>query len=343
MDTESESPVCCGSGCTNCILDQENRKRKIPSNFDGPNVLSTGHYHQFRCTHIEPVTNSTYLMRFQFVASEETTQEVKLLIPPGSHLMLRVERNWRNTPRPVNELFSKWCVETSRADAHQARVHRQVRPTIEKYDKTERDLYFSRPYTPIVVNQTERSFDVLIKFETGGEMSQYLLTSNVGDVQEWKGVYTGFCWTRNLFSHLIGFVQGVGLAPVYSIMKSILQDEEDYTRLCLCSCFSDISGIILRDDLYSMTKFWNFESKIYLSRESCTCDDESRRTCSCLSSRKKYNEQIFNHRLESIDVENLLQKFAPNSFQVLICGTEAFVAFIETCISKLNVSNWYKF
>ncbi|XP_053691035.1 NADH-cytochrome b5 reductase-like [Sabethes cyaneus] len=340
-DIESVTSECCGSGCTNCVLDQRSKKQTALDNFDGPNVLSGGRYHQFRCTRIEPITTNTYLFRFHLITND-AAEDAKLLIPPGSHLMLRAERSWREASRPLNSVFSKWCNEALQTGAHRSRADRRARPLVEKHDKTERDLYFSRPYTPISVNQTERTFDVLIKLEVDGEMSEYLVTLNIGDVAEWKGVYTGFYWTRNMCSHLVGFVQGVGIAPVYSIMKNILQDEEDYTKLCLCSCFSDISGITLRSDLYTMTGFWNFESTIYLSREPCKCGD--RRSCSCLSSRKKYNERIFNHRLETIDIENLLQKYASSSVQVLICGTDVFVAFIECCISKINVSyNCYKF
>ncbi|XP_058823905.1 NADH-cytochrome b5 reductase-like [Topomyia yanbarensis] len=338
METVEVLPECCGSGCTNCVLDHKIKPQNSVTNLDGPSVLNTGHYRLFECILIDQCTENTFLFRFQLKIGAEDQQK-QLIITPGSHLVLRVPKHWRNDGRQFSGTFSKW-----RKLMAQFEPEARVQPkTIEKYDKTELDLYISRPYTPIRVNREEKSFDVLIKLEPGGEMSEYLTTLNIGEATEWKGAYTGLYWKRNMRKYLFGFAQGVGLAPIYSIMANILEDEEDETLLKLCYCCKDIDSILLRADLQTFGYFWNFDPVIYLSRETCSCGSGTATNCTCLSSKKKYTERIFNHRLEKLDVQNLLRKIAQNSLQVLICGNTSFTELIEASITELNIENYYKF
>ncbi|XP_058452014.1 NADH-cytochrome b5 reductase-like [Malaya genurostris] len=339
MESEEISSECCGSGCTNCILDQIIRSQNLIRNVDESSILPIGYYRAFKCTLIEQIMDNTFLFRFRLVPTDEEQQK-QLIVAPGSHLMLRIFKNWRFANRPFNSIFSKWRSSMAQFKNTETRDRRRV---VEKHDKTELDLYLSRPYTPIRVNCDEKSFDVLIKLESGGEMSEYLLTLHTDDVTEWKGAYTGFFWKRNMHKHLFGFVQGVGLAPVYSIMANILNDEEDETLLNLWYCCKDMDSILLRSDLQAMSHYWNFKSVIYLSREKCSCGGRTSRNCLCLSSKKRYNEQIFNHRLEKQDIQNLLEKVAPDSVQVLICGNESFAELIVACITELHIENYYKF
>ncbi|XP_062716673.1 NADH-cytochrome b5 reductase-like [Aedes albopictus] len=344
MTSEDDLPECCGSGCTNCVLDRKTKFRKLPSS--RTSILDGGAYKPFLCTNISQCSFNTFRFRFQHQPSlVESTDAAgnELHISPGSHLMLRAPRDWRQTNRPTNELFMPWRAQSM----EKARVQNGgigAKKSAEKYDQSERDLYFSRPYTPIRVDSNACEFEVLIRLEVCGEMSEYLQTLHAGDVMEWKGTYTGFLWERNARKSLLCFAQGVGLAPIYSILAAILDDEEDETRLKLVYCCRDIEGILMRDELLKMGAFWNFEAAVYLSRKVCSCDGKTTRRCSCLSSKIKYSERIFNHRLEKIDIENLLHRSGQqDSVQVLICGTECFTKLVENCLTRLNVRNVYKF
>ncbi|XP_039432280.1 NADH-cytochrome b5 reductase-like [Culex pipiens pallens] len=327
-------PECCGSGCTNCVLD---RKTAKPPTSAAPNILDNS-YRTFQVASIAKCTANTFLFRFRYAGSHADSDR-QLAIPPGSHLMLRAERGFRDARRPVAKIFEQWrCGKRGievRPRGHITRV--------EKYDKAERDLYFSRPYTPLRVDRDGKAFEVLVKLETGGEMSEYFTTLDVGVVTEWKGVYGGFSWVRDRWKNFVGFGQGVGLAPIYSIMAGVLDDEEDETRLNLQYCCSDLDGVLMRSELQAMAKYWNFGYSIYLSRESCSCEGKLARSCKCLSSRIKYNEPIFNHRLEEVDIENVLKKLVNGSFHVLICGNESFTKFVESCVTRLGISDYYKF
>ncbi|XP_055603160.1 NADH-cytochrome b5 reductase-like [Uranotaenia lowii] len=340
MEMELEEiPECCGSGCTNCVLDEKCKISAVDIE-DKPSIFDTNCYHPFRCDSIAQCSPNTFRFRFKFHCLQNSGTDDKLLvIPAGTHLMIRAPIGWPNDRRILNSLFQKWRKHASASDNVAPRVPLK---RLEKHDQTEENLYFSRPYTPIKANREEKWFDVLVKLEPHGEMSEFLQTLDVGALTEWKGVYGSFSWSRNRRKNLIGFAQGVGLAPIYSIMTSILEDEVDETRLHLIYCCKDVENILLRNELLRMATYWNFKCEIYLSGESCECGGKSS-ISQCLSSRKKYNETIFNHRLTKLDIENLLLKITQNSSQVLVCGTEAFTSLIETCITDLNTKDFYKF
>ncbi|XP_055634926.1 NADH-cytochrome b5 reductase-like [Toxorhynchites rutilus septentrionalis] len=342
MESDDNVPECCGSGCTNCVLDRTPSFRR-PNSSSGKAHIFDGGYKLFECTDIKPCGDNTFMFRFQIPTNMPEEADKLLMIPPGSHLVMRAARNWRETNRSTNRVFTKWLDGVRQRLAQRMARERKQFKGLEKYDKSEQDLYFSRPYTPVKVVPDGRFFEVLIKLEVCGQMSEFLTTLNVGDLTEWKGVYSQLIWERNKFRSLIGFAQGVGLAPIYSIMASILADDTDETRLFLCYCCKDVDNILLRSNLLEFGGYWNFECVIYLSREACTCGGKTNRQCSCLSSRKKYNERVFNHRLEKMDIENLLFKYTRDSHQVLICGNESFSSFVETTLTELTISSVYKF
>uniref|UniRef100_A0A182TBU8 FAD-binding FR-type domain-containing protein n=1 Tax=Anopheles maculatus TaxID=74869 RepID=A0A182TBU8_9DIPT len=225
----SEDLVCCGSGCTSCVLDVKPSKHTLPS--DVTNVFDRT-YKPFVCETITQATANVFRFRFRYVSKTATTDRDRLIVPPGCHLMLRTLRT-HNPDSTGNNQLQAWRAETSTGPKDYSST--SVKKPIEKYDKTEDDLYISRPYTPIAFDQEQGTFDVLIKLEPGGLMSNYLTTLSVGSRTEWKGIYGDFLWKRNQHRNVVAFVQGVAIAPVYSTLRAILDDDEDETRLMLCA------------------------------------------------------------------------------------------------------------
>uniref|UniRef100_A0A182N501 Uncharacterized protein n=1 Tax=Anopheles dirus TaxID=7168 RepID=A0A182N501_9DIPT len=224
--------------------------------------------------------------------------------------------------------------KTDTALGKDAREH--AKKEIRKHDQTEDDLYISRPYTPIASDLEAGTFDVLIKLEPGGAMTNYLVTLSIGAHTEWKGLYGDFLWKRNQHRNVVAFVQGVAIAPVYSTLSTILDDSEDDTRLTLCACFRDLQSVLLREELRSMGSYWNFRYEVYLSR----------RTDHCPPLAVRYAEPIHDRRLEAEDTERLLERSISDGKQtllVLLCGTEPFTAFIKSSLVKLGIENCYTF
>uniref|UniRef100_A0A182P5N1 FAD-binding FR-type domain-containing protein n=1 Tax=Anopheles epiroticus TaxID=199890 RepID=A0A182P5N1_9DIPT len=236
-----EDPVCCGSGCTNCVLDVKPSKHVLPR--DAVNVFDRT-YKQFICESITKATENVFRFRFRCLPAISNDQE-RLIIPPGCHLMLRTHKTSCQAPEkwenPLEHPLSLWRMKNP------AQLPKQIasKPK-EKYDKSEDDLYLSRPYTPIGCDPARGTFDVLIKLEPDGLMTNYLLTLSTGSLTEWKGVYGDFLWTRNQCRNVVAFVQGVAIAPIYSTLRAILDDEEDETRLTLCACFRDLASVAVR-------------------------------------------------------------------------------------------------
>ena len=125
----------------------------------------------------------------------------------------------------------------------------------------------TRPYTPVTSDDEIGYFDLVIKvykrgvhpkFPEGGKMSQYLDALNIGDSIDCRGpsgkvVYKG----RGVFDvkepgkpreercvRSVGLIAGgTGITPMLQIIKAILKDPEDNTKVTLlfanqvcCSC-----------------------------------------------------------------------------------------------------------
>lgn len=340
-----EDPTCCGSGCTNCVLDVKPSKHTLPP--DVVNVFDRT-YKQFRCECVTPAADNVFRFRFRYVPAIGDERE-QLIVPPGCHLMLRALRSALHQPdrKPDrsaedNPLLRWWEANPVQPGGEE---HAKQK-TLEKHDKSEDDLYLSRPYTPIAFDQERGTFDVLIKLEPGGQMTNHLVTLSAGSRTEWKGVYGDFLWTRNRYRHVVAFVQGVAIAPVYSTLRSILDDEGDETRLTLCACFRNLAGVLLRDELRSLAGYWNFAYAIYLSRRTCACAAAGVERCNCLAARLRYNEPIHDRRLAAAEIERLLQRPLADgkpSLLVLLCGTESFTSFIKSTVEKLEIENCYTF
>ncbi|XP_049535233.1 NADH-cytochrome b5 reductase-like [Anopheles darlingi] len=328
-EIEEQLPECCGSGCTNCVLDLK-PDRHQPS--VGVSNVFDRTYQRFTCCEITQETEQVF--RFRFQLQQERVPGQTLYIPPGCHLLLRAPRHRSNDL--ADEKLKSW------RENHPASCHTRPAPTarIKKYDTKEDDLYLSRPYTPVAHRREDCSFEVLIKMEPDGAMTDYLLSLNVGSVTEWKGVYGEFSWDRNRYRNLVAFTQGVGIAPIYTAFRAILDDEEDETHLTLVACFRDLQSVLLRDRLREMASYWNFRYSIYTSRKSSDAVSTFR------SDPIKYKEPIYEQRLDGKDVERLLSSLpsrASDSLLVLLCGTEPFTRFLTGCLEKMGIENCFTF
>ncbi|XP_035781916.1 NADH-cytochrome b5 reductase-like [Anopheles albimanus] len=325
---EEQTPAeCCGSGCTNCVLDLKPDHHHAPVGTS--NVLNRT-YQRFICCSIAQETEQVF--RFRFQLQQERAPGQALYIPPGCHLLLRALR--QRSEELADEKLKSW------RESYPASCHTRSLPTTrtKKYDTKEDDLYLSRPYTPVAHRREDCSFEVLIKMEPDGAMTDYLLSLGVGSVTEWKGVYGEFAWERNRCRNLVAFTQGVGLAPIYTTFRAILDDEEDETRLTLVACFRDLQNVLFREQLREMAGYWNFRYSIYLSRSDAGSTFRSDTI--------KYKEPIYEQRLEGKDVERLLSGLpsrASDSLLVLLCGAEPFTRFLTECLETLGIENCFTF
>lgn len=312
--SETDEIKCCGSGCNNCILDDRKSSQTInPLESIKRNILSFDgrKYITFRLQQKRQCTENVWRFKYVYTnANDLLHNSMELTIPPGCHLMIRAAIIDDDT--------------SSRTDRH---------------DKTTVGNFVSRPYTPIHVDGCNGSFEILVKFEPNGLMSQYLQTTSIGDVVEVKGPYGDFCWTPNIAKHLICVSQGVGIAPLFAIVSNILSNEDDETWIDFLACFRSINDILLRDELHDFREYWNFQSSIYLAKETaCVCEARIS-NCGCIKSKTKYNEILSTFRLDENQLAELFIRKPIENCIVMICGTGQFISSIKMSLKKLHIKD----
>ncbi|KAG4076877.1 hypothetical protein HA402_015864 [Bradysia odoriphaga] len=308
---ETEEIKCCGSGCNNCVLDDRKTAQTTnPSKSTRGNILTVDgrKYMAFHLQQKWQCTENVWRFKYVYVnADDMLSNSMELAVPPGCHLMIRAA---------IDDMKSG----------------------TDRHDETTIGNFVSRPYTPIHIG-SKGSFEILVKFEPNGLMSEYLRTSSVGDVVDVKGPYGDFKWTPNSARHLICVSQGVGIAPLFAVVSSILSNEEDETWIDFLACFRSIEDILLRDELHAFREYWNFQSTIYLANESaCKCDTDARiSNCVCIKAKTKYKEILCTFRLDETELAKLfIRKRIENCF-VLVCGTGRFINSIKMSLEKLHI------
>lgn len=319
----SDDDECCNSGCNNCILDIRQKQLSLArqSQQQQQTVLVRNifdeSYHRFRLIEAMKCTENVRRMKFQFVPDSDGNERT-LLVPPTHYLMVRA-------PAPV-------VTEATIA---------------AKYDKETVGNFISRHYTPISSDSEHNTFEILVKIGPFGVMSKYLFNLNINDLTEWKGVYGDFYWQPNpvRYKYLVCICQGVAIAPLFNLISSILADEKDETIVHLLACYRDLDQWLLRTELAVSRSYWNFHSRIYLSREKCSeCQMNRVVNCSCIRSRLKYGEKVCNFRLDQTELKDLYNRLQLNSVLTLMCGTNALAKLVEDSLDELGINgNYYRF
>lgn len=308
---------CCNNGCNNCVLDKLLILKK--SNHDDKlNVLESRSYQTFTVDEIKRFSINIYEIKFKYAEPYNSEKEI-LKIPPASFLMLRTGKNVSSTN--INPVFQEYHKQFDSFECH-------WNDNTTKYDKEMKDEYFSRKYTPYWVDDSKMSFKIILKLEPGGRMSKYFQTLLIGSETLWKGPFESFEYSSNTSSTLLIFTQGICLTSSYMMIESILKTEEDETKIILVSCFQNVETILFRDEIHNFNSYWNFQSTTYLSE-----------SCESFYEHLKYKERILNRRLNTEDIDDIHKIVNPNTTNILICGRDSFVNFLQSSLGKYNYKN----
>lgn len=178
----------------------------------------------------------------------------------------------------------------------------------------------SRAYTPLKAKvKCDSEFSVIVKRYNQGVVSRYLCDLKPGHETLWRGPYGAYDILLNKFNRIIMVAQGTGIAPFFSIIENILSNEDDITRLILYYCCHSKESILLREELYSWKRYWNFTYSVYLSDVNENDD-------------YKYGEPIIKHKLD-MDALFLMKPFTSRD-QFLICGSTQFMSYYKNCLEK---------
>lgn len=169
----------------------------------------------------------------------------------------------------------------------------------------------TRQYTPVSDINRVGSFEVLIKIYPKGKITQIIKNWSVNDMIPWRGPFGHFSYKENSYRRILILAAGTGIAPVYQIIKTVVENEEEETFIKLNYASKTFSNILLREELCSYCRYWNFTMCHYLSEETDV-------------SKKRYNEEVVARRLLKDDILQDLSKGSVDSTLVLICGTKSF-------------------
>ncbi|KOX70001.1 NADH-cytochrome b5 reductase-like, partial [Melipona quadrifasciata] len=185
----------------------------------------------------------------------------------------------------------------------------------------------AKPYTPIFF--TNDSIEFLIRLYPNGKFSQYLKTVKVGDIIRVRGPYGDFKYETNSFQTIVMFSMGSGITPVYSIAKSVVDDELEETKIHLIGGFKNVSQIPLKRELQTLSDYWNFHCTLYISQIENGCN--------------LHGINVKFERLGQKSIFELLENKEASTTLILICGTNQFNRFVEQSVKYMNYTHIHVF
>lgn len=324
MELEEPLPSdCCGSGCSPCVFDiYRQREQGTDTNIKcndslRTDLLSKTRFKRFKLLRKFQISECVFEFRFQPVQNDvlNSNEEIEIsgILPynMGQHLFLRCF---------VSEVERGEMVCTNPEILESKNTNRS---------KNKDDVKFIiRAYTPITLATEENHccFNIFVKLYEYSITSVYLRKSLIGDILYWRGPYGTFQYKTNSFHHVLMLSVGTGLAPMISVIKSILNNELDESIVHLKCGFKSIDHIIYRNNLKEMTHFWNFSLEYYFSeiRES--------------NNNPQFGEHIINKKIDKNAVQEYMSNKIPEEVFILLCGTDTFTYEMRNIISDLHVN-----
>jgi len=105
----------------------------------------------------------------------------------------------------------------------------------------------ARSYTPITYGR--QYFDILIKRYEDGQVSRFVHGLEEGRKVEMRGPILSFPYERNMAPEIGMICGGTGITPMYQLIKKILRDPDDESRISLLYASKSEDDILLRREL----------------------------------------------------------------------------------------------
>ncbi|KAG1151929.1 hypothetical protein G6F37_005000 [Rhizopus arrhizus] len=106
-----------------------------------------------------------------------------------------------------------------------------------------------RSYTPISSDEDKGYFELLIKTYPSGALSQYISKLKVGDKIGVRGPKGAFTYSPNMTKEIGMVAGGTGITPMLQIIKAILRNPKDKTKISLIFGNVTKADILLEKEL----------------------------------------------------------------------------------------------
>ncbi|KAL4399679.1 NADH-cytochrome b5 reductase [Malassezia pachydermatis] len=111
-----------------------------------------------------------------------------------------------------------------------------------------------RSYTPITDHDVEGYVDLMVKSYPTGNLSRVMNELKIGDTVEMKGPKGRFLYEPNMVSRIGMIAGGTGITPCYQVIKAVLQNPADNTKLNLIYANVNEDEILLKKELDALAK-----------------------------------------------------------------------------------------
>ncbi|KAI0107287.1 ferredoxin reductase-like protein [Hypoxylon sp. NC0597] len=112
-----------------------------------------------------------------------------------------------------------------------------------------------RPYTPINSLDEPGALELLVKRYPNGKQSTHLHSLQPGDSLRFVTRIQGYKWEPNKHSEIMLIAGGAGITPAYQLIRGILQNPDDHTKITL------VFGVNTDSDLLMRKEFEDYEAR----------------------------------------------------------------------------------
>ena len=103
-----------------------------------------------------------------------------------------------------------------------------------------------RYYTPISINGTQGYFDLVVKKQHRGRMTEHLFSMSIGESLEFRKVETKLKYAPNRWKEIGMIGGGTGLTPLLQVIRTVLGNPHDATKISLLYANRTENKIILK-------------------------------------------------------------------------------------------------
>ena len=180
-----------------------------------------------------------------------------------------------------------------------------------------------RAYTPISHDLFDRGyFDLLIKKYPKGYFSTYVHTMKVGDTLEFKGPIVTLTYEPNQVRMICMIAGGTGVTPMYQLLRTILHNPADNTKVKLLYANKSLQDILLFHELNRLADDFPEKFEVQYIVESGVSDAKSNETS---------GRMMKNFKVGLVD-KDMVEEFFPGGNEVgvvvLVSGPDGMLRYL---------------
>ncbi|KAJ4300566.1 hypothetical protein N0V88_003245 [Collariella sp. IMI 366227] len=111
-----------------------------------------------------------------------------------------------------------------------------------------------RPYTPVNHRDEPGYIELIVRNYSTGKMSPHMHRLKPGDTITFVGPIPGLSWTPNKHPQLTMLAGGAGITPMYQLIRGVLKNPEDKTRINMVWGCKEEDGMFLKDEFDALEK-----------------------------------------------------------------------------------------